>query len=176
MSVALHLNVECALEGCEHLVDGLVVDERNVESAGGEAAVGYAYAHVVAALDDGAQLGERYVVAVDVALLPSAACLAELRALHLVGKTVECGTLAGLQHVAGVAVSDGYAAFEERRGDVVVGGVCRNVEPGAPHLNVISVSVHREAGAVAVGNVKISFALKLYTALGGAETAGITKC
>ena len=123
MSVALHLNIECALEGCQHLVDGLVVDERDVESAGGKTAVGYAYAHVVAALDDGAQLTERNVVAVDVALLPSAACLADLRALHLVGKTVECGTLAGLQHVAGVSIIDGYAALEERCGDVVVGGI-----------------------------------------------------
>ena len=111
MSVALHLYVKRALEGCHHLVDGLVVDERDVESAGGEAAVGYAYAHVVAAFDDGAQLAERNVVAVDVALLPSSACLGGVRALHLVGQTVECGTLAGLQHVAGVAVSDGYAAL-----------------------------------------------------------------
>ena len=171
MSVALHLNVECALEGCHHLVDGLVVDERDVESAGGEAAVGYMYAHVVAALDDGAQLAERNVVAVDVALLPSAACLADLRALHLAGQTVECGTLAGLKHVAGVAVSDGYAAFEERCGDVVVGGVCRNVESGAPHFYVISVGVYREAGTVATGNVKVAFALQLYTAFISAETA-----
>ena len=175
MSVALYLYVKRALEGCHHLVDGLVVDERDVESAGGEAAVGYMYAHVVAALDDGAQLAERNVVAVDVALLPSAACLADLLALHLAGQTGECGTLAGLKHVAGVAVSDGYAAFEERRGDVVVGGVCRNVEPGAPHLNVISVGVYREAGAVATCNVKIALALQLYTAVGGAETAGIAK-
>ena len=60
----------------------------------------------------------------------------------------------------------------------------REVKPGFVYAAIVGERVDGhafaasaiEAGAVAVGNVKIALALKLYTALGGAETAGITKC